>query len=198
MTAASRINIRKITVTALMGAAATVLMFVSFGLPFLPPYLKFDFSELPALLASFSLGPVSGAVVCLIKNLFNVFASTTGGVGEFCNFLMGVFFVVPAGLFYRKKPSLKGAMAGSAIGLAVMTVGSIFLNYYVVYPAYTLFLPMDAIMDMYKVLVPGIDNLWQGLLVFNAPLTLIKGLADVIITFMVYKKLSPILKGKQE
>ena len=89
-------------------------------------------------------------------------------------------------------------MAGSAIGLAVMTVGSIFLNYYVVYPAYTLFLPMDAIMDMYKVLVPGIDNLWQGLLVFNAPLTLIKGLADVIITFMVYKKLSPILKGKQE
>ena len=185
MTAASRINIRKITVTALMGAAATVLMFVSFGLPFLPPYLKFDFSELPALLASFSLGPVSGAVVCLIKNLFNVFASTTGGVGEFCNFLMGVFFVVPAGLFYRRKPSLKGAMAGSAIGLAVMTVGSIFLNYYVVYPAYTL-------------LVPGIDNLWQGLLVFNAPLTLIKGLADVIITFMVYKKLSPILKGKQE
>ena len=198
MTAASRINIRKITVTALMGAAATVLMFVSFGLPFLPPYLKFDFSELPALLASFSLGPVSGAAVCLIKNLFNAFASTTGGIGELCNFLMGLFFVVPAGLIYRKKPSLKGAAAGSAVGLVIMTAGSIFLNYYVVYPAYTLFLPMDAIMDMYKALVPGIDNLWQGLLIFNAPLTFIKCLADVIVTFLVYKKLSPVLKGGRE
>ncbi len=198
MTAASRINIRKITVTALMSATATVLMFVSFGLPFLPPYLKFDFSELPALLASFSLGPVSGAVVCLIKNLFNVFASTTGGVGELCNFLMGVLFVVPAGILYRRKPSLKSAVIGSIVGLLVMTVGSVFLNYYVVYPAYTLVFPMEVIMDMYKALVPGIDNLWQGLLVFNAPLTLVKGLADVLITFLVYKKLSPILKGKQE
>ena len=194
---ASKFSIRKMTVTALMGAAATVLMFLSFGLPFLPPYLKFDFSELPALLASFSLGPVSGAAVCLIKNLFNVFASTTGGVGELCNFLMGVLFVVPAGILYHRKPSRKSALIGSLVGLLVMTVGSVFLNYYLVYPAYGLIMPMEAIMDMYRVLIPGVGNLWEGLLAFNAPLTLVKGLADVIVTFLIYKKLSPILQGKK-
>lgn len=193
----NRINIRKMTVTALMGAAATVLMYLSFGLPFLPSYLKFDFSELPALLASFSLGPVSGAAVCLIKNIFNVFASTTGGVGELCNFLMGVLFVVPAGILYQRKPSRKSALIGSLVGLIVMTVGSVFLNYYIVYPAYTLIMPLEAIMGMYTALVPSISNLWEGLLVFNAPLTLVKGLADVAVTFLVYKKLSPILKGKE-
>ena len=74
------VSIRNITVTALMSAAATVLMFVSFGLPILPSYLKVDFSELPALLTSFALGPVYGVIVCLVTNLFNVAATTTGGV----------------------------------------------------------------------------------------------------------------------
>src|SRR5699024_6378239 len=92
MSTVSRISVRKLVVTALLGAVATVLMFISFGLPILPSYLKVDFSEMPALLASFALGPVYGAAVCLIKNLVNISATTTGGVGELCNFLLGVLF----------------------------------------------------------------------------------------------------------
>ena len=94
---ARRAGARNIAVTAMLSALATVLMFVSFGLPILPSYLKLDFSEMPALLASFALGPVYGAVVCLVKNLINLSATTTGGIGELCNFLIGVLFVVPAG-----------------------------------------------------------------------------------------------------
>ena len=81
----------KIAVTAILSAAATVLMFLSFPIPFLiPPFIKMDFSELPALLAAFSLGPVSGVMVCLVKNLINLLFTTTSGVGELCNFLLGV------------------------------------------------------------------------------------------------------------
>ena len=119
-----RISVRKLTVTALLGAAATILMFISFGLPILPSYLKVDFSEMPALLASFALGPVYGAAVCLIKNLVNLTATTTGGVGELCNFLLGVLFVVPAGLLYRRHSSRKTALIGMIVGALVMSAGS--------------------------------------------------------------------------
>ncbi len=96
-----KVNTRKIAMTAILGAVATVLMFISFSLPIIPSFVKLDFSELPALIAAFTMGPVSGAVVCLIKNLVNLPFTSTGGVGELCNFLMGVTFVVPAGLIYK-------------------------------------------------------------------------------------------------
>ena len=81
-----KINVRTLAVTAILGAVATVLMFFSFSIPvILPSFLAMDFSELPALIASFTLGPVSGATVCLIKNVVNLPTSSTGGAGELCN-----------------------------------------------------------------------------------------------------------------
>ena len=81
---------RKLSVTAMLAAVATVLMFLDFSIPIVPSFIKLDVSELPALLAAYSLGPVSGVAVCLIKNLFNLlFHGSTGGVGELCNFLLG-------------------------------------------------------------------------------------------------------------
>ncbi len=191
-----RISVRKLTVTALLGAAATILMFISFGLPILPSYLKVDFSEMPALLASFALGPVYGAAVCLIKNLVNLTATTTGGVGELCNFLLGVLFVVPAGLLYRRHSSRKTALIGMIVGALVMSAGSVLVNYYIVYPTYLLVMPEDAIVGMYSALVPAADSIFKGILVFNLPLTFVKGVLDAIITFVLYKRLSPVLKGR--
>ena len=191
------VSIRNITVTALMSAAATVLMFVSFGLPILPSYLKVDFSELPALLTSFALGPVYGVIVCLVKNLFNVAATTTGGVGELCNFLLGALFVAPAGIIYRRHRTRSTALIGTLVGVITMTVCSFFVNNFLVYPAYLLIMPEQAIVDMYSALVPWADEIWKGIVVFNMPLTFFKGLADAALTFILYKHLSPLLKGKK-
>ena len=191
------VSIRNITVTALMSAAATVLMFVSFGLPILPSYLKVDFSELPALLTSFALGPVYGVIVCLVKNLFNVAATTTGGVGELCNFLLGALFVAPAGIIYRRHRTRSTALIGTLVGVITMTVCSFFVNNFLVYPAYLLIMPEQAIVDMYSALVPWADEIWKGIVVFNMPLTFSKGLADAALTFILYKHLSPLLKGKK-
>ena len=184
----------KITVTAMLGAVATVLMFLEFPVPFLiPPFVKLDFSELPALLASFSLGPISGVVVCLIKNLVCCLRSSTGCVGELANFLIGVCLVVPAGVIYRRKKSRKTALWGAVIGALVMAVMSIPINYFISYPVYSKLIAIDAIVGMYQQIRPGVNGLLECLVLFNAPFTLAKGLLATALCFLIYKPLSPLL-----
>ena len=195
--AVRRSRTHKIAVTAMLSAAATVLMALDFPIPFLiPPFVKMDFSELPALLAAFGLGPVSGAAVCLIKNLINLTMSSTNGVGELCNFLLGVCLVVPAGLIYRYKKTRAGALAGALIGAAVMALLSIPVNYFISYPFYTAFMPLDTIIGMYQSLLPSVDGLLACLIIFNAPFTLLKGLLDMLLCFLIYKPLSPLLHSR--
>ena len=184
----------KITVTAMLAAVATVLMFLEFPVPFLiPPFVKMDFSELPALLASFSLGPVYGGVVCLIKTLICCLRTSTGCVGELANFLIGLCFVLPAGFIYRHKKSRKSALIGSIVGAVVMALASIPLNYFISYPVYSKLIPIDAIIGLYQTIRPDVNGLLECLVLFNAPFTLIKGVLDVALCFLIYKPLSPLL-----
>ena len=196
-TGTAKFDTRKLAVTALLGAVATVLMFLSFPMPFLiPPFIKMDFSELPALLAAFSMGPLSGVAVCLIKNLINVLFTTTGGVGELCNFLMGVCFVLPAGWIYKLRKNRGGALLASVVGAVAMAVLCIPINYYISYPFYMNFMPLDTIIGMYQDLMPSVDGLLTCLIIFNAPFTLLKGVLDVLLAFLIYKPLSPFLHKK--
>lgn len=184
----------KLTVTAMLGAVATVLMMLDFPIPFLiPPFVKMDFSELPALLAAFSLGPVSGVAVCFIKNAVNLLHTTTGGVGELCNFLLGCCFVIPSGLLYDRAKSRKRALWGAITGAFAMGVLSVPINYFISYPFYTSLMPLDTIIAMYQELIPSVDGLLACLIIFNAPFTLLKGLLDTSLAFMIYKPLSPLL-----
>ncbi len=187
---------RAIAMTAMLGAVAAVLMLLEFPLPFvIPSFIKMDFSELPALIASFAIGPTSGVAVCLIKNLINLITSTSGGVGELCNFLLGCAFVLPAGLLYRYKKTRSGALLGSLTGAAAMAVCSFPLNLYLIYPVYERFMRIDQILAAYQALLPSMDSLWKCLLVFNLPFTLAKGLIAALLTFLVYKPLSRFIKG---
>lgn len=183
----------KLVVTAMLAAVASVLMFLEFSVPIMPGFIKLDISELPALLASFSLGPIPGVAVCLIKNLVNLTHTSTGGVGELCNFLLGVSFVVPAGLLYKKMKSRKGALLGSLLGAFIMAVLSVPLNYFITYPIYAAFMPMEGIIGMYQLILPFVDNLLECLVIFNMPFTFCKGMLDVLIAFLIYKPLSPLL-----
>ena len=209
--AVRRSRTHRIAVTAMLSAAATVLMFLEFPIPFLiPSFVELDFSELPALLAAFSLGPVSGVVVCLVKNVIKgLLFSGTGGVGEMCNFLLGICFVIPAGLIYRYKRTRAGALMGALAGAVIMALCSIPVNYFISYPVYTKFLPMDVIISMYQEIVqsfngllsragapfalPAVNGLLGCLIAFNAPFTLLKGLLDMGLCFLIYKPLSPLL-----
>ena len=186
-------RVRALTVTAMLSAIAFVLMFLDFSVPLIPSFVKMDISELPALLAAFALGPVYGTVVCLVKNLIHLMITSTAGAGELCNFLLGASFVIPAGLLYRRMKSRKGALIGVLIGSVIMALVSIPLNYYVTYPIYSNFMPIDAILGMYQAIRPSVNSLLECLIVFNAPFTLVKGLIDAALCFLIYKSLSPIL-----
>ena len=185
----------KITVTALLSAIAFILQYIELPAPLMPPFIKFDFSDLPALLAAFSLGPVYGVVTELIKNLVHLPVSSSAMIGELSNFILGAAFVFTAGLIYQKDKTRKGAIIASVVGAVVMAVVSLPVNYYIIYPLYgtVLHFETDAIVAMYQAILPDVKNLWQCLLIFNVPFTLVKGLIDVFITFLIYKKLSPIL-----
>ncbi len=189
--------IRVLVVTAMMSAVATVLMFLEFPVPLVPSFIKMDLSELPALLTAFLFGPLPGVAVCLVKNLINLLTTYSGGVGELANFLLGVCFVLPAGWVYRVRQSRGGALLGALAGAAAMALISVPINYFVVYPAYTLIMPMEAILGMYQAINPHADTLLKCLVMFNMPFTLVKALISVAVTFLIYKPLSPILKGKR-
>ncbi|MBP1550833.1 MAG: ECF transporter S component [Oscillospiraceae bacterium] len=192
-----RTDTRKLTSVAMLSAVSTVLMFFSFNVPLMPSFIKMDLSELPALIASFTFGPVSGVTVCLIKNLINLFFTTTGGVGELSNFLLGTMFVFPAGFIYQKMRTKKGAMIASVIGAATMAVLSIFTNYFITYPVYAnLMAPMEAIIGAYQAINPNVETLIDALVWFNMPYTFVKGMLSVVITMLIYKPLAPILRGK--
>ena len=193
--ARKRTDVRRMTMTAMLAAVATVLMFFSFNVPLMPSFIKLDFSELPALIAAFAFGPVSGVTVCLVKNLVNVLFTTTGGVGELSNFVLGASFVFTAGTVYRMKKNRAGALLGSVVGAAVMAVIGVFSNYYIVYPVYTAMMPMDVILGLYRAINPAVESLWDALVWFNLPFTFIKGLCSTAMAFVIYKPLSPILKG---
>ena len=190
-------NVRCIVVTAMLSAVAFILMFLDFSVPIMPSFIKLDLSELPALIAAFSLGPVYGVAVCLVKNLLHLLITSTGGVGELSNFLLGAVFVLVAGLIYKHKKSRKSALLGSLLGAAAMAAFSVLSNYFLVYPVYYNFfnLPEEMVLEMYRALIPSMGNILQCLIVFNMPFTFVKGLASVIITFVIYKRISPILKG---
>lgn len=188
-------GIRYMTVTAMLSAVAFILMFLDFSVPFMPEFIKMDLSELPALIGSFAMGPACGVMICLIKNLLHLLITTTGGVGELSNFILGVAFVLPAGLIYRYKKSRKNALLGSLLGAVVMGAISVVSNYFLVYPVYYNFLPEDMVLSAYQVILPSMQNILQCLICFNMPFTIVKGLFSVVITFLIYKQISPILKG---
>lgn len=190
-----RINIRALAVGAIMSALGFALMMIEISVPLMPAFIKFDFSELPALITSFAFGPISGIIVCLIKNLLHLFFTGTMGVGELANFLMGAFFVGTAGVIYNSKKNRTGALLGSLIGSAAMGISCVFINYYIVYPIYSvLLMPADVILSFYQDILPSIDGLFEALLIFNLPFTFLKGIIDSVLCFVIYKKLSPILK----
>ena len=194
----SRNRTHKLTVTAMLSAVAFILMFIEFPIPALiPSFVKMDISDLPELLAAFSLGPIYGVAVTFLKNLLHiVFKGTSSAyVGELCNFLLGAVFSLAAGFIYQRKKSRKSALIGAIIGAVLMALVSVPMNYYVVYPAYVVCygMPLEAIIGMYQAILPSADSLIKCLTIFNMPFTFCKGMLDVLLCFLIYKPLSPLL-----
>ena len=184
-------KIRTVTGTAMLTAVAVGLQYIEISIPIMPSFIKLDFSDLPELIGAFAYGPIAGVLIALLKNLIHMAVSQSGFVGA--------SFSLVAGLIYKHKKTKGEAMIASVAASLVMALISVPFNYFVIYPLYynVLGFPQAAVLQMYQIILPKTKSILQALLIFNLPFTFVKGLIVSIITMVIYKPLSSILKGKK-
>ena len=188
-------KLRTITGVAVLSAIAFILAYFEFPVPLSPSFARMDISDLPALIGAFAYGPLAGVLIELVKNALQLTSTATAGVGELANFIMGGVFVFVAGLIYRKNKNKKTALIACLIASLDMGVTAAVVNYFVLLPAFEAFMPLSELIASFGEFMPFIKTKLDVVL-FNAlPFNLLKGLAISAVTMLIYKKLSPILKG---
>lgn len=187
--------ITKLTSTAILSAMAVLLMYLEFNLPFMPGFLKFDFSELPVLIGAYALGPWYGVLIELLKNLIHLPATGTAGIGEASNFITGSIYVFIAGWIYTKNRTRKGAIISMAVATLALGLIACPLNYFITLPLYgsVLGFPMEAIVGMASAVNPMVSSKISLIFWVFLPFNLFKGLVISFLTFWVYKPISNII-----
>lgn len=193
---------RKIAVIGVFSAISAVLMVLEFPVPFAPPFYGMDFSELPALIGAFAYGPVAGVMIEFCKIVIKIFLkpTSTAFVGELANFVISCMLVLPASIIYLQKKSRKRAIIGTVTGTLIMTAFGTFFNAVYLIPKFAQMygMPLDAIIAMGTAIHASIHDVTGLVILCVAPLNLIKGTLVSVMTILVYKKLSPILKASQK
>ena len=179
-----------LTRCAILAAAASVLFLLE--IPVVAFY-KLDLSNIPVLLGAFAMGPVPGCLILLLKSLIGLLHSSSAGIGELADFIMGLALVLPVGIYYRRDKTKKGALIGMAIGTLCMIIVSVFVNKFIMLPFYmgAFHMDMDAILKFAG--IAAVDSEWKLLLMVTAPFNLLKGVVLSLVTALIYKPLSPIL-----
>ncbi|MBN6205602.1 ECF transporter S component [Ralstonia pickettii] len=179
----------KLVILALLGTIALILFFLNFPLPFLPPYLKIDFSDVPALMAGLIFSPMAGVIVVLIKNLlYLIVTGAADPIGIAANFLAGVMFVLPVSVIYHKfHKGVKSIVSGLITGTFIMAIGMTVLNYYVILPAYAWFMGWDM----------GDQIVWGAILIGVLPFNVIKGFVVGLLFVPLFIKMRSWIEQKQ-
>ena len=194
----ARFTTAYIAKVAILTAISFILYaFAKFPLPFMfPGFLEIQISELPALLAGFSLGPVSACIVIVLKCLFKLAMSHTGNVGELTDILLGISFVLPASVIYQLHKDKKHALIGLAVGSAILTVLSLVVNRFISIPFYAKLYGFDAVVGMVSSLYENVtvDNFYTYYLLIGVlPFNILRCIIVSGLTFVLYKRLSKIL-----
>ena len=188
-----RISTRYLVQIAMLAAVGSILMLWDFSLPFLPPFYKIDLGEIPVVIGTLAMGPVAGVLIELLKNIIKLLTqgTTTAGVGELANFLIGCALIIPPGIMYKIKRSRKNAMIGLVLGIITMSIAGAILNAFVLLPFYM----AVSNIPLSKLIGEG-TSMVTFLLVAVVPFNIIKGTLVTIICAFLYKPISPFLKIK--
>lgn len=181
-------NLLKLIILALLGTISLVLFFINFPLPFLPPYLKIDFSDVPALMASLIFSPIAGVIVVAVKNILYLAVSGAGDpIGVSANFLAGVMFVVPVSILYHKVKGVKSIISGLVAGTLIMAIGMSVLNYFIILPAYGWFMGWEMSQQV----------IWTSVLVGVLPFNIIKGIVIALLFIPLFIKMRSWIENQQ-
>jgi riboflavin transporter FmnP len=186
-------QLSKLIKISLMGVIAFIIMFFELAIPLFPAFLKIDLSDIPPLITGFALGPVAGVGVELVKNLLHLFRTSTGGVGELANFIVGSAYVVPAAIIYQKHKTKKMALIGMLVGTVSMGIVGAVANYTFILPFYAKIMPLEAVIEFAAAANKYIVDMKTLILYGIIPFNLFKGIVLAIITIPVYKKVSKVL-----
>ena len=193
-------TVRNMTQIGILSAVAMVLMFFEIPLFFTPAFYKIDLSEIPVLIGSFSMGPVAGVVIEALKIILKLLVkgTTTGGVGDLGNFLVGCAYFLPAALVYKYHRTAKGAIFGTALGTFVLTALGCFINAFFLLPFYAKIygMPIEGLIQMGTAVNPSITDLTTFVLLAVAPFYLLKGVITSILGLLLYRHMRPVLTKK--
>lgn len=186
------ISVQYLTRIAVLTALSSILFMIS--IPIVAFY-SLDLSNLPVLLGAFSMGPIPGLIILGLKSLIGCLTSSTMYVGELADFIMGASFVLPAALIYQRNKSRKGALIGMITGTVALILAGCLTNAYLLIPFYmkAFGMPMEAIIGMCAQALPFVDTELKVILFVTAPFNLLKGVVLCVLTYMIYKPLSPLL-----
>lgn len=187
-------NLRQLLTITLMAVISFIIMFLELPLPMFPEFLKIDLSDLPALITGLALGPVAGVLVELLKNMLHLLRTTTGGVGELANFLVGAALILPASMMYNKKSDIKGFAVSLGLGILLMGVVGGLANYFILLPFYQNFMPMDAIIGLGAAVNPAIKDTATLILYAIVPFNILKGFVVTLFAVALYKRVIPLIK----
>ena len=194
---ASKASSGTIARVGVLGAVAAIL----FYFPEIPVigFYQLDFSNLPALLGGFAMGPWAGLAIVAIKDVTGLLHSTSAMVGEVADFLCSGAFVVVSALIYQRHKTYKGALAGMGAGIAVMALVGALANYYIMIPFYIgrMGFPEEQIIGMMAAVIPAVDSIFKLILLVTLPFNLLKGVVLCALTLLLYKRLSGLLHGRR-
>lgn len=198
--ATEKTRVNKLVIMAMMSAVAVVLMYFDFPIPFIAPsFYAMDLSEVPVMIGSFMLGPTAGVIMEAVKVILKVFikGTSTAFVGDFANFILGCAFVVPASIIYHFKKSRKMAFIGLVTGALTLIIAGMAMNAFYLLPKYSQLygMPVEAFIEMGNKINPAINNVYTFVALAVAPFNLIKAVSVSIITMLLYKPLSKLIKS---
>ena len=194
--AAGTFRIRTLTMTAMLSAISYLLAFVELPVPLSPSFAKFDFSDFPALIGAFAFSPFCGVMIELVKNVLQLFGTSTAGIGELANFLMGSVYVFSAGAIYRLHKTKQAARIACIVSSVLMGIAAAVVNYFVLLPMFEQFMPLDQVIASFGAFIPFIQTKLDVALYNAFPFNLLKGLAIGLVAMPTYKRLTPFLKGR--
>ena len=192
-------KINKLVIMAMFSVVAAVLMYVEFPITFIAPsFYEMDLSEVPVMIGSFMLGPCAGVIMEAVKVLLKLVlkGTSTAFVGDFANFILGCALVVPASVLYHTKKTKKRAVIGLVTGGIVLIVSGVFLNALYLLPKYSQLygMPVETFINMGAAINPAISNIFTFVILAVAPFNLIKATVVGVITMLLYKYLSRLIK----
>ena len=189
----TRFSVGVMTRIAILTAIASILFLIE--IPVVAFY-KLDLSNIPVLLGTFSMGAVPGLIILFLKSAIGLLHSSSAGVGELADFIMGAALILPAALIYHRNKTRKSAIIGMLIGTLCTAIAGVLVNKFIMLPFYmgAFHMDMQGILDFAR--VTGVDTEWKLLLLITGPFNLLKGMVLCIVTGLIYKPLSPILHEK--